>query len=114
MRPEKITLLSDKALTIQWDDGHEGLYFAEHLRRNCPCATCDKERELERGKGPLKIIAIRLENIKLNSWQILGRYALSFMFSDHHNTGIYRFEFLRSLCQCDQCTNNMITVTSKS
>jgi len=107
-------MISDKVLTIVWSDGHEGLYFADHLRKNCPCAACDKERELEREKGPFKIISVRLENISINSWFLLGRYAVGFDFSDHHNTGIYRYEYLRNLCQCDLCTNNMITVTSKT
>jgi DUF971 family protein len=37
------------------------------------------------------------------SAQEVGRYALVMNFSDGHNTGIYRYDFLRDICECDKC-----------
>ena len=34
---------------------------------------------------------------------MVGRYAVQFLWSDAHFTGIYPFEMLRMLCQCDEC-----------
>ena len=33
----------------------------------------------------------------------VGNYAISIVWSDHHATGIYRFDFLRDICPCDGC-----------
>jgi DUF971 family protein len=33
----------------------------------------------------------------------VGNYALQFVWSDGHETGIYTFEYLRKLCPCSQC-----------
>ncbi len=33
----------------------------------------------------------------------VGRYGLSFHWSDGHATGIYRFDFLRQICPCSEC-----------
>ena len=34
-------------------------------------------------------------------WIQIGIYAISFLFSDAHDTGIYTFERLKAMCQCD-------------
>ena len=33
----------------------------------------------------------------------VGNYAISFAWTDGHSTGIYRFDFLRQICPCDEC-----------
>jgi DUF971 family protein len=70
------------------------------LRKNCPCAACVSEdtgeRVLDERKIPL--------DIDIESAQEVGRYAMGISFTDGHNTGIYRYELLRNLCECAQCT----------
>jgi DUF971 family protein len=34
----------------------------------------------------------------------VGNYAVEFHWQDGHSTGIYSFEYLRSLCPCAACT----------
>ena len=34
----------------------------------------------------------------------VGRYAITILWSDGHDTGIYSFETLRRLCPCGNCT----------
>ncbi len=34
----------------------------------------------------------------------VGRYAYKIVWNDGHETGIYTLEYLRSLCQCPECT----------
>ena len=110
MKIEKIELVSDKVLTILWDDGHESLYFADHLRENCPCADCDALRANKQENSPFKILSVRPEDIRFVSYEIIGRYAVSFKFSDGHSTGIYTYEQLRDLCQCDFCTGKVVRI----
>ena len=98
-----IEQISDTVLTIIWEDNHESLYFADHLRKNCPCADCDAKRT-KLGDKAFPFI----ENVKITSWEKMGRYAVGFSFSDGHHTGIYRYSVLRDLCQCDICTGNVI------
>jgi DUF971 family protein len=33
----------------------------------------------------------------------VGRYALQFLWSDGHDTGIYPYDYLRGLCPCEEC-----------
>jgi DUF971 family protein len=35
--------------------------------------------------------------VTLRGWRPVGGYAIQFDFSDGHNTGLYTFEYLRSL-----------------
>jgi DUF971 family protein len=39
----------------------------------------------------------------------VGYYAYTIAWSDGHNTGIYTFDLLRSLCECPQCANSSTT-----
>ena len=103
MKIEKIEQISNQVLTILWDDGHQSLYFVEHLRKNCPCATCKEHRE---DTNPLKVLNSNPEQFDLKGWSLIGRYAVGLSWEDGHDTGIYTYEFLRKLCQCNQCTKD--------
>jgi len=98
--PVQITLSSEGKVQIEWQDGHLSVHSPYTLRKNCACATCVDENT---GKQLLDPKRIPLD-IGINSYQPVGRYALAFGFSDHHNTGIYRYELLRDLCECPECT----------
>jgi DUF971 family protein len=41
--------------------------------------------------------------LKMLRVEPVGAYAIRIDWSDGHNTGIYTFDHLRSLCQCDAC-----------
>ena len=95
MIPVIIEQISGTVIAITWDDGKKCLYFAKSLRANCPCAVCKEEKNQE---SPLKIIKVYPKNLEILSWKWVGRYALSFCWSDGHDTGIYTFDSLRKLC----------------
>lgn len=109
MFPEFIDQVSDDVITIRWDDGHESIYFADHLRKNCPCALCTGQ-DKKTDPGLFKVLKSTPENVKFTKWERIGRYAVGFQFSDGHKTGIYTYETLRSLCQCDLCDSNVIRI----
>nr|NIO07374.1 DUF971 domain-containing protein [Deltaproteobacteria bacterium] len=48
---------------------------------------------------------INVPNAKLNGIRAVGNYAVEFRWQDGHSTGIYTFDYLRSLCPCPNCNN---------
>jgi len=108
MKPDEILEFSDSALLIKWDDGHESIYIYEELRSACPCATCRTQRSEQQKKGSnFKRIPLGVPKGKVTPKGIesVGLYALRFDWNDGHDTGIYTFEFLRALCDCEMCAN---------
>jgi DUF971 family protein len=93
IEPTQIVEESDSSVSIKWSDETETLYTAPVLRRSCPCATCVNEWT---GQKILKDDQVP-DNLTFTTISIVGRYALSFHFSDGHNTGIYSFDYLRKL-----------------
>lgn len=92
INPQKIKLIEDKILSIQWPDGKEHLIPLLKLRKLCPCATCLAERE----KQSKSYIPVFTENqISIDQIKQVGNYAISIFWKDGHNTGIYEFTFLR-------------------
>ncbi len=98
IRPvEARRLPAERRLRITWEDGHVGDYDWTELRGWCPCALCQGHDALEVVYHP------PAGPVELRSLEQVGNYALSFVWSDGHRSGIYRFDFLRGLCPCALC-----------
>jgi DUF971 family protein len=80
---------------ITWDDSHVGEYSEAYLRGYCPCAMCQ-------GHGPGRKF-ISVPEAKLQEIRGVGNYAIEFRWRDGHSTGIYTYDYLRSLCPCIAC-----------
>jgi DUF971 family protein len=95
IEPREIAQEGEASLRIAWADGRVCTYNAAALRRVCPCAQCVNEFTGER--------VLRAESVPdtlaIADVDIVGRYALSFRWSDGHQTGIYSFRYLRELCE---------------
>jgi len=91
--PTQIVYESDRELTVAWSDGTESRLQAAQLRRSCPCAGCINEWTGEKILDEKKIP----DDLTFDAPEIVGRYALTFRFSDGHDTGIFSFEYLRKL-----------------
>jgi DUF971 family protein len=111
-QPEDIDVSLSQGVAIRWNDGHLSRYEIKYLRDSCPCATCtDAHATGERptataGGVPLGTAALpiyRPTGATLRSVQPIGRYALQFVFSDDHSTGLFTWEYLREICPCSQC-----------
>lgn len=87
--------LSAEGVTIHWTDGHTCFYTGKYLRINCACAECVEEWTNRKLLDPATVDA----NIMALDYLKIGRYALQFLWSDGHYTGIYPFTMLRMLCQ---------------
>jgi DUF971 family protein len=80
-----------RTLTLTWDDGKVTQVSAKTLRGLCPCAACVDEWTHVRRHDPEKVP----ETTTLETLQPVGNYAVSFVFSDGHSTGIFHWTFLR-------------------
>ncbi len=78
---------------ILWKDGKKGVIPHRVLRLSCRCAHCVEEMT---GRPLLHPKAVP-EDVQALDYMEVGRYALQFLFSDAHSTGIYPFTLLREL-----------------
>lgn len=96
MRPVDVQPIGQE-LAVKWADGTESFISFEQLRRGCPCAGCQGERDitgqLHKGpEGPLTEASFQLRSLLP-----VGTYALQPVWADGHQTGIYSFEYLQRL-----------------
>jgi DUF971 family protein len=82
-------------LDLAWEDGVRTGATAQVLRQQCPCAGCVDEWTNKRTLDPAKVPA----DMRITQVQPVGNYALTFVFSDGHGTGIYPWKLLRDITQ---------------
>jgi DUF971 family protein len=95
LEPTQIIEESDSEVTIEWSDDKSFIYNASQLRRVCPCAGCVNEWS---GERTLKAETVA-DGLTFTSIGVVGRYALNFIFSDGHDTGIFSFKYLREVSE---------------
>jgi DUF971 family protein len=85
-------------LAIDWNDGVRTFVSFRTLRKNCPCASCNEERQ--KPPDPLRLLSDREvaagapQPVKM---QPRGHYAYQVVWNDGHDSGIYTLELLRQL-----------------
>ncbi len=97
--PTHVAVSKSRGITIHWGDGHRSEYALGYLRDHCPCATC---AEVHRGQSASPFPMFK-PAVRLNAVEPVGNYALRLIWSDGHSTGIYTWEYLRSICTCAEC-----------
>lgn len=77
-------------LEVAWSDEEPRRFRIRQLRCACACAGCVDEmtgvRTLDVNRVP--------EDIAITDMQLVGNYAVKFVFSDGHDTGIYSWDRL--------------------
>ena len=107
----KIHVSSGEGLDIVWSDGHVSHYDFVYLRDLCPCATCSDERRKKQqapfqGPGTLtgsSALPLFKPKPRARAAKVVGHYALQIDFTDGHSTGIYSYDYLRTICPCQEC-----------
>ena len=105
--PKALAAYDTDHLAITWQDGSVGYISWMKLREACPCAACNEDRH--RITAPLAkpsstgfsltvLHTVPGNQQKPKSLKPLGNYAYKITWDDGHDTGIYTFEFLHSLC----------------
>jgi DUF971 family protein len=93
-QPTRLSLVSERELAIDWDDGERRVYAIDALRRSCPCATCQAQRPDPSPPSPLPPVE---PGLTIRHMDPVGNYAYRILFSDGHETGIFTLELLREL-----------------
>ena len=82
-------------LVVTWADGRRSVYPMAYLRAKCPCAQCRTHRG-EQGP-PAVVSAGPDEPVTVANAELAGNYAVRFVWSDGHDTGIYNYTYLRQI-----------------
>ena len=108
----KVNVTTGTGMDIEWDDGHRTHFAFQWLRDACPCATCTEERNThhrnpgEPAKQPAALLPMYKEPAKPKEVKPVGKYALNIAWNDGHASGIYSWDYLREICQCEECRAN--------
>jgi DUF971 family protein len=114
----KVHVTTNAGVDITWADGHASHYDFAYLREQCPCAMCDDQRQKERDRPapapllPASELPMFKPRLAARQAKTVGSYALQIDFTDGHSTGIYSYEYLRSICPCQQCASEFRTDAS--
>jgi DUF971 family protein len=97
--PRKLDLKKDRGLTVEWSDGATSYYSIAYLRKMSPSAEARQLRE-EMASNPLTVLPSRGGAsgplVALDA-ELVGNYALRIRFSDGHQTGLFTWDYLRSI-----------------
>lgn len=93
--PDQISLIGD-LVAIRWSDSTEQFIQMETLRAASPSAENIGEPDIfgnMHGGDPRK----HFPGVRVTDFEEVGRYAVRFIFSDGHQSGLYSFPYLRKI-----------------
>ena len=96
MKPLQIKNSQNQLLEVKWEDNSVSGISFQTLRKYCPCATCDEEREKS---GESFIPLFMLDQVTIDSIVPVGNYGITIKWKDGHGTGIYEFPYLINLTE---------------
>jgi DUF971 family protein len=106
----KIQVTSGAGVDIVWADDHASHYEFVYLRDRCPCATCNDERAKKAASplgsaaaAPSSALPMFKPKPRARAAHPVGNYAIQVEFTDGHSTGIYSYDYLRTICPCGAC-----------
>lgn len=107
----KIHVSSGVGVDIAWSDGHASHYDFTYLRDLCPCAMCNDERQKKEtltAGSPSSSAALPMfkPRPRAQSAKSVGNYAIQISYSDGHGSGIYSYDYLRTICPCAECAKS--------
>lgn len=94
-----------RELTITWNDNHTSVYPFGLLRAACPCASCRGGHENMKSEPDADVFNTILEDspsTRIANVVAVGSYALTIVWEDGHDYGIFNWHYLRALCPCEE------------
>lgn len=92
---KKIDLIGNQ-VAIKWGDGHESFYSMEKLRALSPSAETQGETDILGNKHG-GTDQSEYPGVTVKNFEFVGQYAVRFIFSDGHNTGLYSYDYLKTI-----------------
>lgn len=103
VQPTAIDVDRDRALTIDWADGTRSVLPVLLLRRMSPSAEAKVWRD-EQANNPLAVLSDKAAAmsddampLRIDNAELVGKYAIRLVFSDGHSSGLYTWDYLRTL-----------------
>ncbi len=87
-----------EGVQVKWSDGKTCVFPYRYLRLQCACASCIEEMT---GRKLLNVASVPDDVIAVEYIPV-GKYALQFLWSDGHETGIFPFTMLQNLAARDE------------
>jgi len=100
--PRKVAVDGPR-VSIEWSDGHASVFSHKRLREACPCALCKGEAPPLGGSAVIPLTVAVPAGVSATRYSMVGRYAIAFAWSDGHTSGIYPYEYLLEMCECEAC-----------
>jgi DUF971 family protein len=97
MIPVSITRPKPDLITVEWPDGFKATITLERLRAECPCAQCQGEELTDKKHIFPKLRMFKPGMNELVNLFPVGNYAVTAIWADGHDTGIYTWEVLREI-----------------
>lgn len=91
--PEAIDVDADHQVLLTWPGGKVVALTSRGLREACPCAGCVEEFTGRKLLDPATIPG----DIRPDRIEAVGNYAVRFVWSDGHDSGLYTWKTLREL-----------------
>jgi DUF971 family protein len=119
----RVHVTSGAGVDVVWSDDHQSHFDFAYLRENCPCATCNDERAKKAafavapGGAPAAgaaALPMFKPKPRARGAQTVGNYAIRIDFTDGHTTGIYSYDYLRSICPCEACAREFRSAAESS
>ncbi len=96
MKPTSIKQTDAQTITVTWEDGVVSPFPIVRLRDECPCAECKGETILMHQILPV-VKPKRPGHYDITAIVPVGSYAVQITWGDGHATGLYSWEYLRTL-----------------
>jgi DUF971 family protein len=107
MKPTSVTASREKKeLAVLWEDRHASRFSFSLLRAGCPCTECrGGDDKMSETPDPAVFETPRsdISTTRLITIMPVGSYAITPVWEDGHNAGIYQWRYLRALCPCEEC-----------
>ncbi len=97
--PKSIKRYKNYMLECIWNDGFRAIITLENFRKECPCADCRKEKPKDEQFGMQMLATFTPGKNELKQLNTAGNYALTPVWGDGHDSGIYTWENLRDICE---------------
>ncbi len=95
MLPKKISMSDNDSVVIEWNNGKVSEINKYLLRKSCPCALCEVERDDNHHDYNL----FRGNKTEIVDFEVVGQHAIRVTWKDGHNTGMYEFNYLIDLAE---------------